>query len=58
MMKVSMESDEFGYEEFGDYDTYDEACAAINRLKSEARRLKDGIVRRFAVIPDGEEQCD
>ena len=55
---VGVESEEYGAEKFGPYDTADKAVAAIARLKKSAQTLKDGVTREYTLIygldPDDE----
>jgi hypothetical protein len=43
--QVWMESEEYGGESFGPYDSISEAQAAMDRLKESADKLKDGVQR-------------
>jgi hypothetical protein len=44
-----MESEVYGADTFGPYDSPEEAAQAIDRLKESAAALKDGVERRYTV---------
>ena len=46
----TVDSDEYGTEEYGPYDTEEEAYAAQERVVAAARGLKDEIQRTFSVL--------
>jgi hypothetical protein len=46
---VTMSSDEFGAEDFGPYDSIEEAAEAVRNLILSAANLRDGIERTFTV---------
>ncbi len=54
-MRVFMESEEFGYEEFEANNLID-AFEIIKRLFREAKGLKDGIDRKIGVLYEGKEE--
>lgn len=41
-------SDEFGEEEFGDYNSKESALEGIKRVRGSATELKDGIIRAYS----------
>jgi len=49
--QVITQSDLYGEETFGPYDSTGEAQAAINRIKAEADKLNDGVERRYFIEP-------
>jgi len=58
----TVESDVFGSDEYGSYDTEADAEEGITRIKAEAKELNDGIVRLYTAPyqgsgenPDAEE---
>jgi hypothetical protein len=48
-VRVVMESEVYGADTFGPYDSPEEAAQAIDRLKESAAALKDGVERRYTV---------
>lgn len=58
----TLSSDEYGSEEFGGYDTEQEAQEGIVRVKARAEILSDGITRYYSepyqkpIYPFGEEE--
>lgn len=53
--KVVMESDEFGRDRFGPYDTLKEALEAIGRLHESAIKQNDGVERVIGILVNEEE---
>lgn len=43
-----LKSREYGEEEFGGYDTEEDAHKGIERVKAQAKRLNDGIARTYS----------
>lgn len=43
-----LQSDVYGSEEFGGYDTKEEALEGIARVKENARQLNDGVEREYS----------
>ena len=50
MFYLSMSSEEFGGEIFGDYDTPEDAAQSAARILLEAHALHDGIARAFLIV--------
>lgn len=53
-----VESEEYGIEEFGGYDTEVLAEAGLKRVKDAARKLRDGVRRTYSDTYQGSRHKD
>lgn len=53
-----VESEEYGCDEYGGYDTEEKAAAAIKRVKAEAQKQKDAVRRTFSDPYQGSRHKD
>jgi hypothetical protein len=53
-MYLRMNSEEYGTEDFGPYETPQEVCDAMLRILGKAALLNDGVERWFRPITDDE----
>lgn len=57
-MYLRMNSDIYGTEDFGPYDTRRDALAGQRRIEAKAAELADGIKREFEVITNAQHRED
>ena len=55
-MYLRVNSDEYGSEDYGPYNSLKEALAGAGRIMEKALKLNDGVERWFRVITDKEHE--
>lgn len=56
-MYLRMNSDIYGTEDFGPYDTRQAALAGQRRIEAKAAQLADGIEREFEIITNAQHRA-